>query len=368
VKNVNDVCAAAEARLGAADAAFLGDLGVALAERFAGSERVWQYRSVFDRLLRLLAATPGSANLVQALRLVSAARACGRSLERYAASQLAAGHAPTDLAAVLFGGGGAVGAAEELRACVVHELVLRGVAVYELPYIAGWANSPHWRHHPLGWLPLELSEIERDRDLPSYSSRGGSSHSMPYGPSSDRGKAAAPSGAAGAASALDVTTDTVAASISSAVENWTRGSNGRIEARVFEFAEPIGPETVPATVLASGLACLRDRKPKSAFSTSACTPAEAWRVLFAAASTGGAYNSGCFGAYGRLFAWRSMAGLAGATEGATATEVAERALLCTWYLFDADSPWFEQVAWDIGMATLDPSRARLAVLASTDTD
>ncbi|WP_405826545.1 DUF6183 family protein [Streptomyces sp. NBC_01390] len=28
--------------------------------------------------------------------------------------------------------------------------------------------------------------------------------------------------------------------------------------------------------------------------------ARAWRVLFAAASTGGAYNSGAYGAYGRL--------------------------------------------------------------------
>ena len=94
MKNVNDVWTAAEARLAAGDAPYLGDLGVALAERLAGNERVWQYRSVFDRLLRLLAVTPGSGNLVQALRLVFAARAGGRNLERYAASQLATGHAP----------------------------------------------------------------------------------------------------------------------------------------------------------------------------------------------------------------------------------------------------------------------------------
>lgn len=111
--------------------------------------------------------------------------------------------------------------------------------------------------------------------------------------------------------AVDVSTDTVATSIAAAVENWTQGSNGRIEARVFEFAEPIEPETVPAALLVGGLECLRDLEPDSAFSASSCTPAEAWRVLFAAASSGGAYNSGCFGAYGRLFAWRSLAGLAG---------------------------------------------------------
>jgi hypothetical protein len=165
-----------------------------------------------------------------------------------------------------------------------------------------------------------------------------------------------------------VTTDTVSAAIAAAVENRTQGSNGRIETRVFAFAGPVGVEMVPAALLSSGLECLRGRKPKSAFSVSSCTPAEAWRVLFAAASSGGAYNSGCFGAYGRLFAWRSLAGLAGATQGATAAEVAECALRCSWYRFDADSPWYDQVAWDIGLAAVDPSRSRLAVLAATDTD
>ena len=235
--------------------------------------------------------------------------------------------------------------------------------------IARWATSPHWRHHPLGWLPLELSEIEQGRDLLELrNSRGGSSHAMPYGPSSERGKTVHPS-TTDAADAVEVTTDAVAASISSAVENWTQGSNGRIEARVFEFAQPIIPQAVPAALLASGLVCLRDRKPRNAFSASACTPTEAWRVLFAAASSGGAYNSGCFGAYGRLFAWRSLAGLAGRRGGATAAEVGRSTpQRCSWYRFDADSPWFEQVAWDMGMAALDPSRTRLAVLASTDTD
>ncbi|MFJ8210483.1 DUF6183 family protein [Streptomyces sp. NPDC096033] len=30
-------------------------------------------------------------------------------------------------------------------------------------------------------------------------------------------------------------------------------------------------------------------------------------------------------------------------------------------------PWFEHVAWDIGLAALAPGRRRLAVLAATDT-
>ncbi|HEX4791923.1 MAG TPA: DUF6183 family protein, partial [Actinospica sp.] len=235
-----------------------------------------------------------------------------------------------------------------------------------LPQLARWAASPHRRHHPLGWLPLGLSPIEQERDLPSYGVRG-SSHVTPFGPSSERGKPARLNGS-GVPGTVEVTTDALAASISAAVESWTQDSNGRIEARVFEFAKPVDLEMVPAALPASGLECLRDREPGVAFSVSACAPAEVWRVLFAAASSGGAYNSGCFGAYGRLFAWRSLAGLAGTVEGATAAEVAEHAQLCSWYRFDTDSPWFDQVAWDIGLAVLDPSRSRLAVLASTDTD
>lgn len=100
---------------------------------------------------------------------------------------------------------------------------------------------------------------------------------------------------------------------------------------------------------------------------SLCPPDRAWRVLFAAASTGGAYNSGLYGAHGRPAAWRSLAGLAGAAEYGTVEETAARARESTWYGVDAATAWFAHVAWDIGLAALSPDR-RLAVLAATDTD
>jgi hypothetical protein len=320
VKDVNEIWNTAEARLVSGDTSFLGDLGAAIVARFGVGEGFWQGRSVFDRLLRLLAITPGPESLIQALRLISAAHSGGRRLERYAASQLAAGQAPTDLAAVAFGSGGSTGgASDELRACLIHELVLRDVALSDLPQIAKWATSSHWRHHPLSWLPLELSDIEQMRDLPSYSARGGSSHHMPHGPLSGGGSKRLMSGPS-APVATESTTDGIAASISSAVENWTQGSNGRIEARVFNFAQEIGDAVVPAALQASGLECLRDREARGALSISTCTSAEAWRVLFAAASSGGAYNHGCYGAYGRLLAWRSIGALAGAAEDTAAAE------------------------------------------------
>ncbi|MEU1287965.1 DUF6183 family protein [Kitasatospora sp. NPDC005856] len=360
LKDVTGVWAVADSRVAQGDAAFAADLGIALARTHGTGGQMWQYRSVFDHLLRLLATTTGPENVAQALRLVSSAEVASTKLDRYTASLLASSHEATDLAVAFTGR-----ASEELRACLVHELVLRGVVVEEMPGIAGWATSPHWSHHPLGWLPLTLSDMERSADLPSYSIRG-SGHSMPYGPSESRELAVITS--ARVPSAEETTTQASATAMAKAVANWAEESNGRIEARVFDFAEPVDAQLVPNALLTLGLECLGGVGKKTALSVAGLPLAQAWRVLFAAASTGGAYNSGSYGAYGRLAAWQSLAALAGSPEGATAGEAEAGVRDCVWHGFGADTKWFEQVAWDIGLAALAPGRRRLAVLAATDTD
>ncbi|MFF8699137.1 DUF6183 family protein [Streptomyces albidoflavus] len=361
LKDVAGVCAVADERVARGDAAFAADLGVALARAYGRAEPLWQYRSVFGHLLRLLATTAGPENLTEALRLVSSPELADRKRDRHVASLLASCRPPEELAVVFSGH-----ASEELRACLVHELVLRGVAVDEEPGIARWARSPHWRYHPLGWLPLTRSGMEDGADLPSYSLRG-SSHAMPYGPS--EGVPYRGTGGARVPSAAEVTTPQLAATLSSAVANWAEESNGVVEARVFDLAGPPADQAVPATLLTLGLESLAGAaRKKAALSVSACPPGQAWRVLFAAASTGGAYNSGSHGAYGRLAAWQSLAALAGVADGAGSAEAEARAAECAWFGFDARTDWFEQVAWDIGLAALSPDRRRLAVLAATDTD
>ncbi|WP_129289336.1 DUF6183 family protein [Streptomyces sp. N1] len=361
LKDVAGVCAVADARVARGDAAFAADLGVALARAYGRAEPLWQYRSVFGHLLRLLATTAGPENVTEVLRLVSSPEAADRRRDRHVASLLASCRRPEELA-VAFSGH----ASEELRACLVHELVLRGVAVDEEPGIARWARSPHWRYHPLGWLPLTRSGMEDGADLPSYSLRG-SSHAMPYGPS--EGVPYRGTGGARVPSAAEVTTPQLAATLSSAVAHWAEESNGIVEARVFDLAGPPADEAVPATLLTLGLESLAGAgRKKAALSVAACPPGQAWRVLFAAASTGGAYNSGSHGAYGRLAAWQSLAALAGVADGAGSAEIEARAAECAWFGFDARTDWFEQVAWDIGLAALSPDRRRLAVLAATDTD
>ncbi|MFB7256691.1 DUF6183 family protein [Streptomyces nojiriensis] len=360
LKNVTDVWAAVDERFALGDAAFPADLGIALAEKYGSEGQLWQCRSVFERLLRLLTTTPGPENASQALRLVSSAEVAGKELDRYTASLLASGHKAADLSAAFTGH-----ASEELRACLVHELVLRGVDVAATPGIAGWATSPHRRHHPLGWLPLTLSDVEGRADLPSYGTHG-TSHSMPYGPSESPEPAVIGDGRV--PSVEETTGQATATAMATAVANWAEGSNGHIEARVFDLSEPLDVGSVPNTLLALGLRCLDGAGDKAPLSVAVRPPAHAWQLLFAAASTGGAYTSGSYGAYGRLAAWQSMAALAGCPEGAAADEVEARVRDCTWHVFEADTEWFEQVAWDIGLAALAPGHRRLAVLAATDTD
>ena len=361
LKSVTDVWKTADRKLALGDSAFITDLGIALTGAYGSDAgRIWQYRSVFDYLFRVLATTPGPGHVAEALRLASSTETADRKLDRYAASLLASSQ-PVEELAVAFGGN----ASDELRACLVHELVLRGADVTETPGIAGWATSPHWRHHPLGWLPLALSDVEGQPDLPSYSARGGS-HSMPFGSPANREMRA--DAGAHVPSVEETTTEAATKGIGTAVANWVEESNGRIEARVFDLAASLVAESVPSMLLGLGLECLKGAGKKSTFSVAACPPDQAWRVLFAAASTGGAYNSGARGAYGRLAAWQSLAGLSGTAEGAPAEEVEACARECAWYGFDADTKWFERVAWDIGLASVSPGRRRLAVLAATDTD
>ncbi len=119
-----------------------------------------------------------------------------------------------------------------------------------------------------------------------------------------------------------------------------------------------------AALLAAGLDCLAGTT-AGTLAVSSCPPAEAWRVLFGAASAGGAYNAGARGAYGRLAAWQSLTALAGATPAT----VESRATACRWFAFAAPtSTWYTQIAWDRGLAALSPDGRRLAVLAATDTD
>ncbi|CAL9329925.1 DUF6183 family protein [Streptomyces sp. enrichment culture] len=366
LERVTEVGDLAARRLARGDAAFVADLGIALSGRYGASAAgIWQYRSVFDRLLRLVALTPGPGHVEQAVRLVSAAARTDRRLPRRAASMLAAARPPGELNGLYAGGGSSAGASEELRACLLHELVLRGVAIAQWPAIEAWATSGHWRRHPLARLPLERTVMEEEPPLPSYSENG-SSFPMPYEPPG--GPRVTSGSTADLPGVTDTTTEEFSRAAAAAVINWSEESNGHIETRRYEPARPVGADRLPALLPTLGLECLDGAGAGRRLALCSGPPGHAWRVLFAAASCGGAYNSGVYGAYGRLAAWRSVAALSGAAADAPVGEVEQHALACDWYDFGGATRWFSRVAWDIGLVCVAPDARRVTVLAATDTD
>jgi Family of unknown function (DUF6183) len=93
-----------------------------------------------------------------------------------------------------------------------------------------------------------------------------------------------------------------------------------------------------------------------------------FQIVFSASSTGGAYSPGRRGAYGRLEAWKTIAGLAGVGADQPFERVNAAAQATTWFRFKAESQWFYGVAWDFGLAAERTDKRTLAVLAATDTD
>jgi hypothetical protein len=341
MQDVTEVQQEAAARLGAGDAAWVADLGIAVWQRYGRQPAPpWQYRSVAGHLLRLLTLTPGAVE--QALRLISAT--ADRRGARQAASLLASAHSTADLTRVF-----SAGATEELRACLLQEMILRGAQVDH-----EWTASPHWRHHPLAWLPRDRTPLEGRPPLPQHTVTGGG-HDLPTVP-------ARPVTTGGPApTATETTTPAAAKALSAAVANWAEESNGSIEARTFDLDTDLLPGALARTL-----------QPLTSFAgyrsgLGTCSATDAWQQLFTAAAFGGAYNSGAHGAYGRLFAWQSVAALTGAAD-APAAEVEARAQASSWYSFAETTRWFNRIAWDIGLAVVAPDRRHLAVLAATDTD
>jgi hypothetical protein len=140
-----------------------------------------------------------------------------------------------------------------------------------------------------------------------------------------------------------------------------------MEARAFTAEPPLsGADMTPRLLCALGLESL-EHADESNIHLSAVTPSRVLARLFAIASSGGPHE-GYDGAYGRLHAWQSLGALAGASPDDTMEEVMAQALACRWFHFQAESDWFYQVGWDLGIVALRPAGDELAVLAASATD
>ncbi|MFE3502443.1 DUF6183 family protein [Kitasatospora sp. NPDC059146] len=374
---VSEVCLLLEAHLERGDTAFHVEVGAALHRRYGSGWAGAEHASLYDHVLWDVISTPGRVHVEHAFALKPAVSLRpGRPLHRTAA--VLAEYQPLEALAWVFEApAGHPRVPEELRACLVQELVLRGAPVAELPAARAWAAaSPYWAAHPLARLPWTLDPIE-GKPLMAHYSRGAVAFGVPYAlPEGDRIAAAG-------RVAVEIGADEPGLTV--ALRRWARQFNGQLEAAVFEAERPVAPAELPGTLAGLPLDCMSGegcRGPLGGvdgvdeahggahaahLAVVPTTAAAVWRQLFVAASSGaGDERVWSYGGYGRLEAWRSLAALVGAGPEDRVAEVARRAGECAWYAFTMCGDWFIRDDLDLGFAVLDAGRRRLAVIAATD--
>ncbi|MER5968917.1 DUF6183 family protein [Streptomyces sp. NPDC002055] len=345
------------------DAERVGALGRVLAERYeAAAKAVRGLDSQLGHLMRVLALTPGRPFVEQLLVLHRESRERPEGMRpRLLASLIAEGQPLRDAAYVL--SDEATRSGDELRACLYHELLLRGENADELHRLAGTAFIvPEW--HRLAWLPDRLADMEYGGEFPGRSYRGAVGVGYPDMASRQWVDAAARR----AAARYPVHESTPAHLVEAIGGPPSVGGWGGYEVRVFTSRERIDPADLPGVLAGLPMDCVAGLGELSRFEAGPCPLDEVWQTLFATASAGGMYASGVHGAYGRLSAWRSIAGLVGAKRDAGAAEVERLAAACTWLRFEAGTEWFHNEINDYGIAAVAPGGRRIAVLAATDTD
>jgi hypothetical protein len=328
----------------------------------------WALEAVFDRVVRALA-------LCNALEAASAALKLGLSSRTQSTQRARAPLATARNLAFLLATGqsnatlvrlldqlGRRPDYQEVLSCWTQEVVVRGTDFSREPLVRRFWDQLLAAHHPLAVLPLSTERLEAElRNWLPQERVDGSSCGMPYGPS--RSVDNEP----GSFEQVAATEIPTATGIASVVVNWQEESNGRSEARRFRFDRPIQPSAVTAALMKTlPLLCLEGAAVEQVVVRRVSTE-RALAILFAASANGGAYNRGRRAAYGRLELWQSVASLIG-HDGLELEGLASSAAEWNWYSFDAASTWFEQVAWDLGVAALSPDATALSILAATDTD
>ncbi|MFE7508249.1 DUF6183 family protein [Promicromonospora sp. NPDC057488] len=266
--------------------------------------------------------------------------------------------APTKELAAVFESGGSAGYSDELRAMIVHELVLTRHDVANHPLVGRWARGSHWRHHGLGWLPLELTEFERSPG--------------PRGARFEQGWEALLAGRSVDAAGrtiefVETTTDDYTDRAAQAFAHWAKDSNGKIDAHEYLAADAVRDDDLRDLLVHAAPAFLGTTHTLRAIPA---TLTQAWLRLYQAGSAPSYYGSSPGGAHGRLYAWQSIAALTGAPVAATPDDIARLARTCRWFALDVTSAWFWDAWWvsDVALACIGPEPERVAVIAATGTD
>ncbi|MBW8800704.1 MAG: hypothetical protein JF597_46230 [Streptomyces sp.] len=362
-------------RVSSGDFAWATELGAELVRRAArAGEDSSAPAFLLDRLQTALATTAGQQSLRVLMCLPSSLQAgepARTRAERRLAQRVALGHRPADIVPVVFGEQLGTAASDEFKACLLHELVLEGVAVPEHPLPRSFGEALVTQEHPLAPLPLHLLPTEHALLRPPHAPHDWTWALPPatVAKHSDRPELHVSPEMRRRSVAVDpaaTTVPEVAEAMSAAVRHWLEESNGAVAAQEFWSASPVPPDDCAAVF---------ERLPLTAWPTGETRPRlypatadRVLQVLLTTAVRSPAYGSGMFGAYGRLAAWRSLGGLVGAAPDAPISHVAMLVEQAHWFIADPSSDWFHQVAWDLAVAALRPGGQEIAVLTATDTD
>ena len=324
---------------------------VPLAWELSESER--NLTCILEIIKRRLAGAPGEANVVALLRLMAIpelerAHKSRVKLEREPAL---AGYLckaqPKELYYRLCVSGTAQ---DEMMACWTQELVIRGEALDESKSIQLFWEALRHKNHPLSRLPLKLLEIEHRFPLGQFQ---GVSDDKWIGVGNARWSVA---------TRKEIPPPV---KLNAAVQGWIEQSNGKVEARTFQFdGLDITDDNIGLLLRQLDLECLRSDKARVVRLESD----EVMQVLLHAAIRGGAYGGDKGAGYGRLAAFHSLASLSGSEPDWSINAIAEAATSCPWYATNIDSSFFYCVAWDFGLIAVNQSQRRICILAATDAD
>ncbi|MFD7905153.1 DUF6183 family protein [Kitasatospora sp. NPDC059747] len=366
--DVSVLRAEVESRVATGEFGWAGDLAAELAARTAaGEDRKGHCAAVLYWTLNALAARPGADSLRALVRVLDSPH---QSVSpRYLAAVVAHGHRIEDIADVVFDQVPEAAQSREFAACLLHETVLVSDAVNGYPALRAFADTLVAEGHPLAVLPLDLFPEEHGLRRPADAADDWTWTVPPVWPEPGDALETTPAMRQRTADA-DPTETGVPATVEAmgaAVAHWLAQSNGKIAAQEFWLPDPVTPEDVPALLALLPLTPWpADEAPARLHPSS---PDLALRTLLTAALRAPAYGHGCYGAYGRLAAWRSLAALTAGPADTPIAETADRVRQTSWFrIGTASAPWFHNVAWDLALAALRPGGQEFAVLAATDTD
>ncbi|MFC9649386.1 DUF6183 family protein [Streptomyces sp. NPDC056937] len=283
---------------------------------------------------------------------------------------VADGHRAEDIAQVVFADAAASALSREFKACLLHELVFASVPVEEYPALRAFAEALVSEGHPLAVLPLCLLPAERGLRRPP----GAAADRTWAVPPASLGRFVEPELLASPAAlrrtvGIDMTEITDMPSteaMGAAVRQWCSESNGVFAVQEFWSPDPVSPDDFTAVFQRLPLTAWPEGEvPARVFPATSDT---VLRVLLTAAALRSAYGSGPHGAYARLAAWRSLAGLTGVPADTPPAETAGLVERTHWFRLAPVSDWFHGVAWDLAVAALRPGGQGIAVLTAADTD